>query len=230
MQLRLSQRELKALKEVCHIQKETKIPIDLYLTAVELFREHAGISEDQHFKEGFLTKEQLGKIMRSLGKLDAGREEDMLGEAFKTADSSGNGLLSFNEFAVWFSSHSFQEDFNIDAEEAQCRDISRRLGISLLELDSFKRNFRAFDADGSGKIDRDEFYDMLLKCLKVPKHIGMPSNRVQQLWQAADLDGSGLIDFEEFMVFYSKFFSVADGNSGIDQYYAMGSSLQTNKL
>jgi Ca2+-binding EF-hand superfamily protein len=211
------------MRDVLRIQKDTMIPMDTFLIAVRLFKDHAETPAGEHFKDGNLSKERLGRIMRQMAKLEANLEEDMLHEAFSRADKDADGLLSFKEFAIWFSSHGFQEEFNVDEEEQWKRRMSRTLGIPLVDLDMYKRNFDKFDADGSGTIDREEFYDMLLKCLKLPKRIGMPSKRVQQLWLAADADKSGDVDFEEFVVFYYKYFSMEDGNDGIEQYYSRGS-------
>jgi len=176
--------------------------------AMKLFKEHATAPPGGVvFTEGELTKANLAGVMRQMsGSANEGIEACLVENAFVMADRDNSGGISFYEFAIWYSSHSFDEHFNLDAREMELRNLTRQIDMSPSEFDTYKRHFDSFDIDGNGTINREEFYVMMLKCLKVPKHIGLPAGRVQQLWNGADSDGNGEIDFSEFVVFFQRYF------------------------
>jgi Ca2+-binding EF-hand superfamily protein len=200
------------------------IPMECMQAAMKLFREHATVpSGGVVFVEGELTKANLAAVMRQMaGTANDVIEACLVESAFTIADQDNNGGISFYEFAIWYSSHSFDEHFNLDARELELRKLARQIDMSPSEFDTYKRHFDSFDTDGNGTMDREEFYDMMLKCLKVPKHIGLPAGRVQQLWTAADSDGSGVIDFAEFVVFFQRYFPQwgASCPQSYSQYYS----------
>jgi Ca2+-binding EF-hand superfamily protein len=210
--------QVEAMKEIARLRRELMIPMESMQAAMKLFRQHATVPQgSQVFTDGELTKPNLASVMRQMsGSADDVIETCLVDNAFTIADKDENGTISFYEFAIWYSSHSFDEHFNLDARELELRKLSRQLDMPMSEIDTYRRHFDSFDTDGNGTMDRTEFYDMLLKCLKVPKHIGIPANRVQQMWADADTDHSGVIEFIEFVVFFAKYF----GNRGMDGYYS----------
>jgi Ca2+-binding EF-hand superfamily protein len=215
-----------AMKEICRLRREMMIPLESMQAAMKLFREHATVPADGVlFADGVLTKANLASVMRQLaGSHNSEFESSWVDSAFKLADKDRDGSISFQEFAIWFSSRSFDEDLNLDGKELELRKLSRTLDMAASDIEKYKRHFDSFDTDGNGTMCREEFYDMMLKCLKIPKHIGLPAVRVQQLWSAADSDGSGSIDFSEFAAFFSKYFPQG-GACGMDQYYSQNSLL-----
>ncbi|CAK0854377.1 unnamed protein product [Prorocentrum cordatum] len=211
---------VQAMKEICRLRREMMIPLESMQAAMRLFREHATVpAEGVLFTDGALTKANLASIMRKLaGSDNADIESRWVDSAFKLADKDRDGSISFEEFALWFSSRSFDEDLNLDGQELELRKLSRELDLPSSVVEKYKSHFDAFDTDGSGTMCRDEFYEMMLKCLKIPRHIGLPAARLQQLWCAADADDDGEISFTEFVAFFSKYFPQG-GASGMDQYY-----------
>ncbi|CAK0854379.1 unnamed protein product [Prorocentrum cordatum] len=209
--------QAQAVKEICRLRRETMIPLETMQAAMRLFREHATVPADGVlFTDGFLPRESLEGVMKQLAGSDS---------AFsRLAGRDKGGCVNFREFAIWFSSHSFDEPVVLDASKLELRQLSRELNMSASEVETYKRHFDSFDTDGNGRIDRHEFYEMIVKCLKVPKHIGLPAGRLQQLWAAADSDGSGVINFAEFAVFFSKYFPDA-GSCGMSQYYSQNGLL-----
>jgi len=218
--------EAQAMKEVCQLRREMMIPLESMQAAMKLFRDNATLPpEGVVFTDGFLTRAKLASVMRQLaGSGNAEIESRWVDSAFRMADQDCDGSISFREFAIWFSSRSFDEDLNLDGKELELRKLSRELEMTSSDLEKYKRHFDSFDTDGNGTMCRDEFSEMMLKCLKIPKHIGLPAARVQQLWSAADSDGSGVIDFTEFAVFFSKYFPQG-GACGMDTYYSQNSLL-----
>jgi len=204
------------------------IPHDDMQTAFRLFRAHAIVPPGGSLlADGHLTKAHLGTIMGLMAgtcPLEVAEEEDELVDAaFSAADEDRSGTLSFREFAIWFSSHSFDEGpLQLEAEELELRRLARRLGLHASEMDWYKRRFDRFDTDGSGEVDRQEFEQMLYTCLDIPRHIGLPQSRMQQMWLDADTDGEGQLDLEKFVVFHRKYFSQVGDRAGIEMYYTQG--------
>jgi Ca2+-binding EF-hand superfamily protein len=202
------------MKEICRLRRELMIPVESMEAAMKLFREHATVpSGGVVFSDGELTKANLAAVMRRMaGDVNGVVEACLVEDVFSKADRDCSGGISFYEFAIWYSSHSFDAHFNLDARELELRKLARQVDMPPSEFDTCKRHFDSFDTDGNGTMDREEFHGMMLKCLKVPEHIGLPAGRVQQLWTAADSDGSGVIDFAEFVVFFQRYFPQGEGN------------------
>jgi len=207
--------------KMSRLQRELRIPMENMEAAMKLFRQHATLPEGGAvLEDGKLSKAGLAGVMREMAKPDHNVviESYLVDFAFSRADKDGSGCISFYEFAIWFSTHAFNEYFLVDAKELALRSLSRQVDMPISEIDTYKRHFDSFDTDGNGQMDRTEFYDMLLKCLKVPKKVGLPAGRVDSLWTSADSDGSGVIDFAEFIVFFSKYFPQF-GSTGVQQHY-----------
>lgn len=140
-------------------------------------------------------------------------------QAFKVADNNDSGDIDFPEFACYYASKCFSEHINCTNTEREFRELSRKHGLSLIDLERYRRFFDEFDVDGSGTIDEDEFQGLIKKCAKVPKGVSVPETRFRLLWKECDADGSGGIDFEEFVVFYRKYFENDSGISGFEGFY-----------
>jgi Ca2+-binding EF-hand superfamily protein len=222
------------LDDVVHLfrlRRERAVPLDSMQAAFNIFKQHAVVPQEDALlvEEGYLTKEHLAAVLEQMAVVsdDELDRELIIDEAFRIADKDGNGTISFREFAIWVSSHSFDASgMHLEADELELRKLGRKLGVDAKSMDTYKRYFDEFDADGSGEIDREEFEEMLYKCLRIPRHIGLPASRVQQLWRAADYDGGGGIDMEEFVKFYMKYFSQVGGAEckGLQQFYSQGLS------
>ncbi|CAK0893801.1 unnamed protein product [Prorocentrum cordatum] len=217
--------------EIHKYAREMAVPLDAMRAAFSLFKDHAVVPSDGNLlTDGSLTRSKFVPLFRQMlgeasAAYDADEEESFLDHALKAADKNNDGVLSFHEFAIWYSSHCFVEGFHLDAKEQALRKLARKLGVSATEIDVYKRHFDTFDADGSGSIDREEFEEVLYKCGNVPRHIGLPASRINQLWMAADIDGSGEIDFEEFVIFFRKYFQKASregDRTGFERYYSTG--------
>lgn len=213
------------------MSRELAIPMESMKMAYSLFKEHAECPADGSLlNDGFVTKASFGSVLSKMqhgeAVLNSAQESQQLDAAFRVVRKDLSSL-NFREFAIWYSSHGFDEGLHLDAKEQSLRKLARKLNIPACEIDAYKRHFDCFDADGSGLIDIEEFEEMLYKCGRVPRHIGLPASRVSQLWCAADVDGSGEIDFEEFVLFYRRYFvPLGMGErTGFERIYMQGIQL-----
>ncbi|CAK0850323.1 unnamed protein product [Prorocentrum cordatum] len=204
---------LEGVVEMHNCAKEMGIPMDTMRSAVSLFKNHAtALREGNLLTDGYLTKSSFVSLVKQMLN-ETGVRHDAVEEAsvidrfvgtFMSAEQDCKGVMNFRDFAIWYSSHCFDENF-LDAKEQAMRKLSRKLGVSPTEIDNYKRHFDIVDADGSGEIDAEEFLAMLYKFTKVPKDIGLPRKYVNDMFRAADTNCDGSIDFEDFVVFSQKF-------------------------
>ncbi|XP_011498133.1 PREDICTED: neo-calmodulin [Ceratosolen solmsi marchali] len=128
--------------------------------------------------DGSITKDELGRVMRSLGQFARAEElRTMLDEI----DIDGDGNVSFEEFVeivsniggtAASSSHSDQ-----DQEEQELRDA-----------------FRVFDKHNRGYITASDL-QAVLQCLGK----NLSEEEIQDMIKEVDVDGDGRIDFYEFV-------------------------------
>jgi calcium-dependent protein kinase len=132
-------------------------------------------------------------------------EKRRLGTVFMKLDTNGDGRLSREELMEGYSQEMTQAEASIAVDQImRSVDVDRNGYIEYTEFiaatmdfrsneakKTLKYAFKAFDADGSGKISADEIKQML----------GDYSDDIQ-LWEKiaslGDIDGDGQIDIEEF--------------------------------
>ena len=122
--------------------------------------------------DGFITTEELGIVMRSLGQNPTEAQlEDMISEL----DVYGNGSLDFPEFLTMLNRRTRT---NEDIEE------------KLVEA------FKVFDVDGSGFIQSAD-----LRVIKARLGEILSDEEIDQMIRSADVDGDGQLNLEEFILF-----------------------------
>ena len=122
--------------------------------------------------DGFITTEELGNVMRSLGQNPTEAQlEDMISEL----DVDGNGSLDFPEFLTMLNRRTRT---NEDSEE------------ELVEA------FKVFDVDGSGFIQPAD-----LRVIKARLGEILSDEEIDQMIRSADVDGDGQLNLEEFILF-----------------------------
>jgi len=192
------------------------LPFDIVHLACTAFRENAEL--DPHDKSDlFSAVLHMKDFERVLASLCGTNSVDELSgrfvvQAFRTADRDGNGELDVEEFCTWYSSFSFSEEMVLNKGTQHMRQVARKCGVPVVDIEHYKRHFDKFDTNLSGFIEMDEFQHLLHKLLKVPEGQSLPHSRVMSLWRTADSNGNGEIDFEEFCEFYMKIFE--QGSTG----------------
>ncbi|KAJ0173217.1 hypothetical protein K1T71_011393 [Dendrolimus kikuchii] len=127
--------------------------------------------------DGTITKEELGRVMRSLGQFARVEElQDMLQEV----DSDGDGNVSFEEFVSILSksmSGAGGGTSSAEQEERELRDA-----------------FRVFDKHNRGYICASDLR-AVLQCLGED----LSEEEIEDMIKEVDSDGDGRIDFLEFV-------------------------------
>lgn len=143
----------------------TQEEIEEYKEAFVLF--------DQN-RDGSITVEELGTVLRSLGQNPSNAE---LRQMIRDVDTDGNGTIDLAEFIAML-------------EKKKKEEVSEK---------EFLSAFRVFDKNGDGRISSEELRQVL-QGLGEPA----TSDEVDKMIQEADLDGDGYVDYNEFVRMMSK--------------------------
>ncbi|KAJ2661596.1 hypothetical protein IWW48_002305 [Coemansia sp. RSA 1200] len=123
--------------------------------------------------DNFISAEELGSVMRSLGKNPTETElQDMIAEI----DRDNNNKIDFIEFVTLMARHDKDEN----------------------KEDEIKEAFRVFDVDGDGKIDANE-----LRTIMTSIGEKLTDEEVDEMIREADANGDGRIDYNEFAAMLS---------------------------
>lgn len=127
--------------------------------------------------DGSITKEELGRVMRSLGQFARAEE---LRTMLQEIDIDGDGNVSFEEFVEIVSNiggASEAAPTDQDQEEQELRDA-----------------FRVFDKHNRGYITASDLR-AVLQCLGED----LSEEEIEDMIKEVDVDGDGRIDFYEFV-------------------------------
>ncbi|XP_050302786.1 calmodulin-like [Anthonomus grandis grandis] len=128
--------------------------------------------------DGSITKEELGRVMRSLGQF--ARTEE-LQQMLQEVDVDGDGNVSFEEFLdmAWTAGAGSDPDqvLSREEEEKELRDA-----------------FRVFDKHNRGYITASDLR-AVLQCLGED----LSEEEIEDMIKEVDVDGDGRIDFYEFV-------------------------------
>ncbi|XP_076237646.1 uncharacterized protein LOC143181212 [Calliopsis andreniformis] len=126
--------------------------------------------------DGSITKEELGRVMRSLGQFARAEE---LRTMLQEIDIDGDGNVSFEEFVEIVS--------NIGASETAPTDQDQ-------EEQELRDAFRVFDKHNRGYITASDLR-AVLQCLGED----LSEEEIEDMIKEVDVDGDGRIDFYEFV-------------------------------
>lgn len=180
-----------------------------------------------------LRLEDMHEVLKSV--FDVPKvEAEIVEQAFKHTCEPGSPtragmppLSVVQRFLSWYQVNMFKSvaDLNVSKQDQMAYDLAKQHGCSAIVVDKVKKKFDAYDSDGSGKIDYDEFMGMLVQLLHAKTKEDISEDRVTRFWREIDDDGSGEVDFSEFLGWYLKYFDPELLDSGMSsgpmsQFYA----------
>ena len=157
-------------------------------------------------KDGFKNYANSNKLRKAVITYIASRlsedEIKKIKEVFQSIDADNDGKLSLEEMKKALSSGEVKFDFNeeifkqIDTDNSGNIEYTEFISACIekniyLNEEKLKEAFKLFDADGSGKISRDE----IEKVLK----LGSNSKEIDNIMAKHDTNKDGEIDFKEFL-------------------------------
>eukprot|EP00930_Biecheleria_cincta_P045828 TRINITY_DN31583_c0_g1_i1.p1 TRINITY_DN31583_c0_g1~~TRINITY_DN31583_c0_g1_i1.p1 ORF type:complete len:421 (-),score=79.59 TRINITY_DN31583_c0_g1_i1:32-1294(-) len=209
-----SSKHTERLPQIVWVARANNLSFETCKQASELFRRFTS------FPDGFLSREQFRQVLCFLLETKSVDDKDVDKAFGMVAKDRQGDKMNFSEFALWYSTSSFDEKLCVGDDEKVFRLLCRKYNMDMRKMDKYRRLFGSADADGSGTIEEEEFVDLLRKCAKVPGHVDIPASRFRQLWKECDADGSGSVEFEEFLTFYSRYFEDSGtGVTGFESFY-----------
>jgi Ca2+-binding EF-hand superfamily protein len=129
--------------------------------------------------------------------------------------------LDFIDFLIWVTKNCFSELLLLSNMQRTIRQIARTYKKPIPEVEAIKAQFDKFDEDGSGKIEYNEFGQLLSVLLGIKDESSLPTSRVRAFWRELDSDGSGYVDFQEFIPWYVGYFDVSNpyGACPLEDFY-----------
>lgn len=125
-------------------------------------------------KDGTITTQELGTVMKSLGQYPS---ENELRDLISEVDTDGNGVIDFKEFLGMMARRMRDPDSEEELREA----------------------FKVFDKDGNGYISASE-----LKQVMASLGEKLTTDELNEMMLEADLNGDGQISFDEFAKMMGK--------------------------
>lgn len=187
------------------------------MTVPQVKSEFAEFGRHDKDGSGLLDKDEFLDTLRKSLKLGPGGRipRHLLQKEWAEADVDGDGQIDFEEYLTWAQNVAFQQELHCkDQLEADMRELSKKHGVPLPDIEVIRKAFDRFDEDNSGMIDKREFKGVLLLLLKAKHSSDLPPDRLERYWKEVDVDHSGAIEFEEFLLWYMKYFFDPTGNAG----------------
>jgi len=127
-------------------------------------------------KNGYIMSSQVGRILEAMGQTDY--DEKTMRKTIRKFDADGSGKLEFEEFAAMVFTivntvdkatleKELKEAFRLFDKEQQGFISTKTLRALLLEIDDkltdaeLDQAIDEIDADGSGKIEFEEFWELM---------------------------------------------------------------------
>lgn len=192
---------------------------DVDFNMVVLVAKKTGLSIDEvHDKmKDFMYCDQGGNGSLSLQEFEAAvrvicnvrPDEDvpkhLLQSSMRTCDADADGQVSFEEYVVWSMEVAYAEEVLVpNAGERILRNLAREHGFRITDVEKVKVIFDEFDIDGSGNIENEEFFNVIMKLMNVKNPSDVSKKRLQRYWAEVDTDRSGEVTFEEFFLWYTR--------------------------
>jgi Ca2+-binding EF-hand superfamily protein len=171
---------------------------------------------------GGLDKSEFEYVLRRMFEIPATQQvpQDMLNSAWKKMMTNAQGDIAeanVDTFLEWYVHNMFTpmvrevDQFNpVVQKQNETVALAKKFKTDIISIDKIKKKFDAFDIDGSGTIDFEEFYEMLKFCLKCKDKSDIAPDRAERFWKELDKDGGGDIDFGEFVGWFLKYFKPDD--------------------
>uniref|UniRef100_A0A7S3NNZ0 EF-hand domain-containing protein n=1 Tax=Aureoumbra lagunensis TaxID=44058 RepID=A0A7S3NNZ0_9STRA len=178
----------------------TQTPIlRLLRTEIRRIAQHRGNGRGPNYGAAFrdLDRDGSGRLnrrefRRALESFNLNLSSADLTQIIDHFDSDGDGHISYREFVKFADANL--EDVVSKIEDAVRAEIKR---IAKHSSSAFASVFRAFDENGSGIINRQEFKRGLEKL-----GFELDESLLQGLIDRFDVDGDGRIDYDEFVRFF----------------------------
>lgn len=152
------------------LSTKLSLPMEVVKQAAECFRNHAQCEPSDRPDLWRLKRSDFENVLCEL--CSVGQVGDLpsyfVSQVFRLADMTRSGDLDLEEFISWYATFSFSEELLLGKSTKSIREVARRMGINLLDIERYKKVFDSYDTNKSGVLEIDEFRPLLNRLLKVP--------------------------------------------------------------
>jgi len=214
----------------CHTQTNMEVK-ENPLTEAQKKDIRAAFDKQDVDKNGTLSKQELRAVLENTlhRKISDRLFDSYLQLQFHASDTDFNGVIDFNEFCSLYSKIYLNPELPISLKpkEGSSHNVTLETGenapkikkeevaLSEGEIAEAKAQFKTYDKDNSGTIDKAELGELLVHVMGKKMAPAMVQRFVSAQMQLADKDGSGEIDFNEFLGVYSKLVNNAAGGPAV---------------
>eukprot|EP01112_Ceratiomyxa_fruticulosa_P016555 TRINITY_DN5021_c0_g1_i1.p1 TRINITY_DN5021_c0_g1~~TRINITY_DN5021_c0_g1_i1.p1 ORF type:complete len:220 (-),score=55.61 TRINITY_DN5021_c0_g1_i1:69-728(-) len=189
------------------------------LTPEQVKKIRAAFDKADTDHSGTLSKQELRSVLEETlaRKISDQLFESYLKLQFRATDKDFNKVIDFNEFCSLYSKIYINPELPISMkpkEGSPSVRLESGVGSPKIKKDDLtltpeeeaeaRAEFRKYDADGSGTIDKQELRALVVASLSKKMGEGMINRLVDSHMQLADKDGSGSVSVEEFLVLWAK--------------------------
>jgi len=202
-------------------------------------QDYAGIQriflEADSDSSGQIELAEFPKLLAKLLKRVPSSEEVLT--CWKEIDRDGNEMITQEEVQLWFCT-KFKVECNPDftnyfdckeiltEHQRYLRDLAAQFDLEYDKVEEIHKEFKRWDANGSGDIEYNEFLQLMTKLLAVNDTSCLVGSRMEKFFREIDIDSSGKIELEEFVKWYSKYFT---GEDPVQHFYnSLGSGWHAN--
>ncbi|OLQ09299.1 putative calcium-binding protein CML13 [Symbiodinium microadriaticum] len=185
----------------------TSVPFEDLKEACGIF-EQFSTRDSEDLTEAWINNHNFQKLLCYVCNVESVNQlsEQWVSQAFATADRDRSGKIDIWEFVIWLLVSDMTHCVSASMAQPVAGNVARKHGLSLLNIERYKKSFDRYDLNNNGVIEFNEFKHIITDLLKVPPGLDLPHERLMSMWRSADKDGSGSIDFDEFVAFYMKYF------------------------
>ncbi|EER18283.1 hypothetical protein Pmar_PMAR005188 [Perkinsus marinus ATCC 50983] len=84
--------------------------------------------------------------------------------------------------------------------------VHPKYGMSILDVEKVKAELESYDVDGSGTIDKGEFYCFIRNIFGAKDKYDIPEKILEEFWKMLNAGDSGEVTLEQFLAFFWKYF------------------------
>jgi Ca2+-binding EF-hand superfamily protein len=197
----------------------------------EVRRIFGQFDEDQ---SGLLEPHEFVDLLARLMRLPKNSMDmDQVWRHWEAVDIDGGGTITFDEFQKWYCGafsiehpdfrDFFTKDIDLEEDDIMVRNVAKKLHMCVTDIEKLWKTFTRLDSNKSGKLEFEEFKELIEKQLKpelsrFSTTAEVPSTIYKKFWVELDPLGSGSVAFPDFAAWYVSFFK-DDEVSPMERYY-----------
>lgn len=154
---------------------------------------------------GSMTFLQVSGPLKAYARVAVKRVNDPIVRRSMFQNKLRNGKLDVQTNDSDLTEAFSLETLEVDPRAILLRNLAKKHGMSIVDIEELHARFREVDRDGNGILDEPEFVQLTMDIHGAKDSCDIPKQRLQFYWQQADFCGRGEVDFEAFVLWFNKY-------------------------